>query len=206
MAEIRKGEIQILNLLRQVFLREPEIELLREFGNLDTQSEEGIPSGPGLMVDSAKNNAHRLQEWREDLAVEFARLFIGPAHPPAMPFASYYLSESRTLMTEETLGVRRKYLEAGLAVKDLHRIPDDHIGVELDFLYYLTTHALELSENGKDKEAERLQSIRRDFLRDHFALWAPLFANRVIESTQEEFYRGAASLLIEVADFFEASS
>ncbi len=205
MGETLKGEMQTLNLLRQVFLREPEAELLREFGNLEIHSEEEIPSGLELMVGSAKGNALRLEEWREDLAVEFARLFIGPAPPLAMPFASYYLSESHTLMTEATLGVRKKYLEAGLAVKDLHRIPDDHIGIELDFLYYLTTNILELSGSGKEEEAEKLLNIRQAFLKDHFALWVPLFANRITESAEEEFYRGAASLLIEVVDYFQAS-
>ncbi len=204
MGEILKGEMQILNLLRQVFLREPELEFLREFGNLEIHSEGGIPSGLELMVDSAKKNAIRLEEWREDLAVEFARLFIGPAPPLAMPFASYYLSESHTLMTEETLGVRKKYLEAGLAVKDLHRIPDDHVGIELDFLYFLTANILELSESGKEEEAEKLLKIRGAFLKDHFALWVPRFASKITESTQQEFYLGAASLLIEVADYFHA--
>ncbi|MFN3406991.1 MAG: molecular chaperone TorD family protein [Caldimicrobium sp.] len=36
-----------------------------------------------------------------------------------MPYASFYLSESRSLMTEETIDIRRRYLEAGMAVKDL---------------------------------------------------------------------------------------
>jgi len=43
--------------------------------------------------------------------------------------------------------------------------------------------------------------IRRDFLADHFLRWAPLFAERIIEFTGEEFYRGAASLLAEFAEY-----
>ena len=44
-------------------------------------------------------------------------------------------------MTEETLVVRALYLNAGMVVQNLHRVPDDHLGIELEFLYWLTQQA-----------------------------------------------------------------
>ncbi len=154
------------------------------------------------MRDSVRQNEIRLDEWTDPLSLEFARLFIGPTHPPAIPFASFYLSETRTLMTEETMGVRKQYLEAGLALKNLYQMPDDHIAFELDFLYYLTAKSLELSENGENIEAEKLLKLRHDFLTDHFVLWAPTFANRIIQSTGENYFRGAASFLLEMVKYY----
>jgi TorA maturation chaperone TorD len=144
-----KAELLVLNLLRQVFLKEPDRRLLEGIGKINlTSGEETERKGLKGMRDSVMQNENRLDEWTGQLSLEFARLFIGPAHPPAVPFASFYLSESHSLMTEETLEVRKQYLEAGLAVKNLYQMPDDHIAIEL-ILYYLTEKVLELSDNGE---------------------------------------------------------
>lgn len=202
MDESLKNELPLLNLLRRIFLSEPREELLRGIAKIEVPAEEGRSFGLQVMVESIRKNESRLDPWKEDLAVEFARLFIGPTHPPAVPFASFYLTETRSLMAEETLDVRRRYLDAGFAVKDPYRVPDDHIGVEIDFLFSLTSKSLELKDAGQEKEAERLLKIRREFLADHFLRWAPLFAESVIEFTGEEFYRGAASLLAEILEYY----
>lgn len=154
------------------------------------------------MHDSVRQNKNRLNEWAEQLSLEFARLFIGPVDPPAIPYASFYLSESHSLMTEETIAVRKQYLEAGVALKNLYQMPDDHIAIELDFLYYLTERAVELFENGKNAQAEKLLNLRGDFLKDHFVLWAPAFVHRILESTEEDYFRGAASFLLEMVKYY----
>jgi len=198
-----KAELLVLNLLRQVFLKEPDRKLLEGIGKIDLNSEEGAERG-GLkgMRDSVQLNEIRLDEWTHQLSLEFARLFIGPAHPPAIPFASFYLSETHSLMTEETMAVRKQYLEAGLALKNLYQMPDDHIAIELDFLYYLTERILELLENGENTEAEMYLKLRHDFLMDHFVLWVPTFANRVLEFTSDDYFKGAASFLLEMVKYY----
>ncbi len=198
-----KAELPALNLLRQVFLLEPNTKLLGAIGDVKISSEEETgPGGLKTMLESVRQNKNRLNEWTEELSLEFARLFIGPVDPPAIPYASFYLSEGHSLMTEETMAVRKQYLEAGVALKNLHQIPDDHIAIELDFLYYLTERALGLLENGNNTEAERLLKLRRDFLKDHFLLWASAFAKRILESTCENYYKGAASFLLEMVEYY----
>jgi putative dimethyl sulfoxide reductase chaperone len=198
-----KAEMLALNLLRQVFLKEPDRRLLEGIGKISLTLEEETEGG-GLkgLRDSVKQNESRLDEWTDQLSLEFARLFIGPAHPPAVPFASFYLSETHSLMTEETLAVRKQYLEAGLVLKNLYQMPDDHIAIELDFLYYLTEKLLELSENGGNTEAEKYLKLRHDFLMDHFVLWAPPFANSILECSSEDYFRSAASFLLEMVKYY----
>lgn len=198
-----KAELLVLSLLRQVFLKEPDRKLLEGIGKISLTSEVEVERG-GLrgMRDSVQQNEGRLEEWADQLSLEFSRLFIGPAHPPAIPFASFYLSETHSLMTEETLAVRKQYLEADLALKNLHQMPDDHIAIELDFLYYLTARSLELSKNGKNTEAEKYLKLRHDFLTDHFVLWAPSFAHQILESTSEDYFKGAASFLLEMVKYY----
>ncbi len=198
-----KTESLALNLLRQVFLKEPDRKFLEGIGKVELNSEQETErAGLKGMRDAVEQNESRLSDWNEELSLEFARLFIGPVHPPAIPFASFYLSESHSLMTEETMTVRKQYLEAGLALKNLYHMPDDHIAFELDFLYYLTVKSLDLLENRKNTEAERYLKLRQDFLKDHFLLWAPAFANRILESTSESFYKGAASFLLEMVEYY----
>lgn len=198
-----KAELLALNLLRQIFLREPDRRLLEGIGKISlTPEEETEQGGLKAMRDSVKQNESRFDEWTDHLSLEFARLFIGPAHPPAVPFASFYLSEDHSLMTEETMAVRKQYLNAGLAQKNLYQMPDDHISVELDFLYYLTERILELLDHGKNPEGEKYLKMRHDFLMGHFILWAPAFANRILESTSEDYFKGAASFLLEMVEYY----
>jgi TorA maturation chaperone TorD len=192
-----KEELSLFNLLRQVFLQEPSGELIEVISKIELPSDavDEISYGLKLMIGSVRSNHHRLGEWIEELALEYARLFVGPNNPPAMPYASFYLSESHSLMTDETIDVRKIYLDAGMAVKELYSVPDDHIGIELEFIYDLTQRMIELFEKGQREEASRLFELRSDFIRGHMALWAPYLAAKIIESTQEDFYKGASFIL-----------
>ncbi len=204
--ELRE-ELYLYNFLRQLFLKEPTKELINSIMKIDLSAEEmkgaaieGLISdmtgyGLRLMADSANKNKHKFDEWLEDIALEYARLFIGPQNPPAVPYASFYLSESHSLMTDETIDVRKQYLEAGMAVKELYSIPDDHIGIELEFVYYLTQKTIELFELQQRDEAARLFEIRGNFLNNHMAQWVPLFVEGILNSTHEDFYKGAAFIL-----------
>ncbi len=135
-----------------------------------------------------------------DLEVEFTRLTIGPLEIPAMPYASFYLSPSRSLMTDETLDVRRRYLEAGVAVRELGRTPDDHLGVELEFLHLLTLLAAQAQAIGDEAACRDALARRETFLREHAARWMPAFADALAGSTQEPVFRAAAALLRVVAE------
>ncbi|MFH1756978.1 MAG: molecular chaperone TorD family protein [Pseudomonadota bacterium] len=203
MVEELKAELLVLNLLRQVFLKEPGRDLLEGIGQIVfSPDEEGETGNLRRMLDSIHRNKARIGEWVDELSLEFARLFIGPIHPPAVPFASFYLSESRSLMSEETLEVRKRYLKAGLALKDLHQIPDDHIAMELEFLYYLTREAIQSLEERRNEEASGFLTMRNDFMRDHMALWVPFFIEKIINFSNEDFYQGAALMLREFIDAY----
>jgi TorA maturation chaperone TorD len=199
--ELRE-ELYLYNLLRQLFLKEPTKDLVNEIAKIDPpdETDDEINYGLKLLIESVRKNESRFDAWIEELAIEYARLFIGPQSPPAVPFASFYLSESRSLMTDETIDVRKRYLEAGMAVKNLYSIPDDHIGIELEFIYYLTEKIIEYFEKGERQEASRLFEIRSNFISEHMGSWVPIFADKIIEHTTEDFYKGTALILKGVMD------
>jgi TorA maturation chaperone TorD len=130
-----------------------------------------------------------------DLEVEFTRLTIGPLEIPAMPYASFYLSPGRTLMTADTLDVRRRYLEAGVAVRDLGRTPDDHLGIELEFLHFLTLQAALAEARGDEATRERALAQRASFIAEHAARWMPSFAAAFAAATEEPALAAVALLL-----------
>jgi len=201
MIEGLKEEKHILSFSKNLFFKEPTGEFLLELGTLSTLSEENnLDKGLNLIINSVNRNKDRLDEFVEDLAQEFARLFIGPKNPPVMPYASFYLSESKTVMNEITAEVRKRYLDAGMAVKDLYSSPDDHIGTELEFISYLTEKIITLYEECNHAEASRLFECRNNFINDHLALWEPNFVDKLLASTKNDFYKGAALVLKEVIE------
>lgn len=196
MIEGLKEEGSIYGLLKQIFWAEPTKEIIEGLQKISMMPEENdIDIGLNLLANSVRKNESRLNEFKEELAIEFARLFIGPNNPPAVPYASFYLSESKTVMSDITIDIRKKYLEAGMAVQELYSIPDDHIGIELEFLQYLTERIIELFEKGQREEASNLNEMRDEFLKGHFSKWAPHFSDNIIASTNDDFYRGAAIML-----------
>ncbi len=189
-------ERHLLYLLKYVFWTEPSLGFLESLLNVKEIPEGGqIDSGLNQMIKAVKSNTDRLDEYAEDLAIEFARLFIGPKFPPAIPYSSFYLSESKTVMTNVTIEVRKRYLKAGMAVKQLYSIPDDHVGIELEFISHLTERVIELYEIGERIDASRFFEMRNSFLNDHMVLWIPAFADKVLEHSREDFYKGAALAL-----------
>jgi len=189
-------QLAVLDLLRQLFLGGPSEEFVTFIGNLDPTELYGDDlAGLRRMIGAIADGAAGDTDFRERLRVEFTRLFEGPGQVPVVPFASFYLSRSKTLMTQETLSVRGHYLEAGVAVEALNRMPDDYLGVELEFLYFLTREALNAGQADDQATAEMRLDQRRRFVVDHLARWMPLLADRLDEAAAEPALRGLATAL-----------
>lgn len=147
---------------------------------------------PGLEQElaSLRRTLAVIEDWEEfieRLNIEYTRLFEGPGQAPAPPYASFYLNDQR-LMGPETMAVRRKYIQCGVASLDMGRMPDDHIALELAFMSYLSGEA---SNSLARKEHDRSEALIRehtDFLRDHLLTWAPKFCSNMLCSTHEEFF------------------
>ncbi len=124
------------------------------------------------------------------LQTEFTRLFIGPGKAPAYPYESLYRSPKGMLMTEVTSEVRNFYLEQGLLMQQLYSVPEDHLGIELEFIYYLKLKMLE-----KPEDIPALNIIQESFLREHVLSWIDHFTEDVLANTQEPFFRHLARFL-----------
>lgn len=113
---------------------------------------------------------------------EYAELFVGPRPPRAPLYESIYVGYPRRLMTETTLRVREAYERGGFTVAKRNKIPDDHIGYELEFLANLCTREACAIEEGCVDDAVSVRLVQERFLRDHLSAWAGLFHERVIQA------------------------
>jgi TorA maturation chaperone TorD len=77
------------------------------------------------------------EELTDKARSDYVKLFIGPGKPLAVPWGSVYLNTEGLLFTEETLKVRQFYELSGMKAVKKKSEPDDHIGLELEFIAYL---------------------------------------------------------------------
>lgn len=177
-----------------------------------------LPSLADLLEDlapdaarHARDAAHAFEQASPvSLAVEHARLFIGPFRLVAPPYGSLYLDDAKTVMGESTGKVSAFYGSCGLHLADdFHEMPD-HIAVELEFLSFLAHKERESVAAGDRGEASRFAGLQIAFL-DRFLLpWLSPFTRSVMEGTESPFYRAIArctsTYVTGDRDFLERSS
>lgn len=131
----------------------------------------------------------------ESLAVEHARLFMGPFHLVAPPYGSMYLDDAKTVMGESTGKVTAFYESCGLHLADdFHEMPD-HIAVELEFLSFLAHKERESVAAGDRGEANRFAGFQRSFLGAFLSRWYGEFCDNIRKGTENRFYQALADCL-----------
>jgi TorA maturation chaperone TorD len=190
------------DLLRLTFLAEPTRELvgslkggamLRDFPFMDESVE--LAKGAGEAADWMSRPQADSDEFYEELHWDYTRMFIGPYELPAPAWESAYCNEERLLFQKETLEVRRAYLRYGYLPKEFGREADDHLGLELDFMFQLSAMAVDRADA---EDWAGLADVLRDqkgFLDEHLLQWVPQWSRDVVRSAQTGFYRGMAQVL-----------
>lgn len=188
--------------LRRTFLKEPTKEFLQELKEQFSKSEfpllhenELIAEGITQLKNYSAQNDLLSESTYNNLHWDYTRMFIGPYELPSPPWESAYSNEERLLFQEETLEVRRAYLKYSLLLVELGNEADDHLGLELDFMFRL--NQLLLDEVDKKNTSELMENLvdQKHFLEEHLLKWVPLFSHAVIQNAETEFYQGMAKIL-----------
>ena len=108
----------------------------------------------------------------DDVCADYTRLFIGVDRVLAAPWESVYFNDERLLFQVQTQQVRQWYLRYGLEPENLHKEPDDHIGLELAFLAHLAQRGLQALEQNDPAVFEDSLAAQRGFLAEHLLKWA----------------------------------
>jgi len=137
---------------------------------------------------SGRNAASGQPAALQELAVEYNRLFVGPAPPLAYPYESVYQHPEGLVMGAPALQVLERYAEEGLSLSRESRELPDHVAVELEFMAYLCERELQAHEAGEAECAAQYIEKEHRFLADHLLKWVPAFCDKIICSSDSVFY------------------
>jgi len=105
---------------------------------------------------------------KDDLAVEFTRLFdVGAGGPPCPLYGGLYVGARMKTMEE----VVRFYNHFGLTLSESPRELPDHVTTELEFLHFLSFREAQAIEQGA--EPDPFRRAQRDFIARHLGRWVP---------------------------------
>ncbi|MBM7000884.1 molecular chaperone TorD family protein [bacterium] len=192
-------------------LTQAQIDRLREA----TPSE----TGPAEIADGLATIRRYLRragaDPRTDLAVDYARVFLSAGvydGRTAEPYESAFTSEDHLLYQESRDQVMRVYRENGFAVDPSLHMPEDHLGIEFEFLSRMadrTAEAVDTARSERDgrtsetprgpapdaaDEADpsetiaRLATTQADFVEQHVLNWIDELVDKVDEFAELPLY------------------
>lgn len=184
------------DLLRCFFLEEPRKDLLRSLQSLDMNNFPFVRDSTLIKegVDEVSTFFHQydIDTVFDELHWDYTRMFIGPYEIPAPIWESAYLNKDRLLFQEETLKVRLAYLKYNFLPKNFGNEADDHLGLELDFLFQLNLLTMK-AEDEQCKKELILDQI--NFLENHLLKWVPLLKGNILSCAKFDFYKGMVKIL-----------
>lgn len=124
----------------------------------------------------------------ECLAIEFARLFLGPGKHIS-PHESVQIGKDGILNDATTARVSHFIEVAGYEFRsDSKRYPD-HICSEFEFMEALIGKQAKALADGDLEEAETSEMLQDEFLKQHLVPWIPLFCDEIEQSSKLPLYK-----------------
>lgn len=173
---------------REGFHRRFELNLLLQLGDAMPQFKEGIDS---IIEGLPDYNSWNEFKW-DEIHFEHQRLFIGPNKLPAPPWSSVYLGEEKIIFDEHTLKVRDFYRRWSLEPVEIKKIPDDHIGLELEFISVLIGETITFLKQEQIDKANEALSDQEIFLDEYILTWVWDYCFLLKEASQHPLYKGLA--------------
>ena len=199
------GRNYIYQLLKRIFGDEPDLKLLETITDEFTWEvlellfeEDTIVSYKDFFEELKKEISSNSDDTLDKLKREYTTLLVGPDKLPAPPWESIYVNNPPLLFQEATLKVRRAYLEYQMLPAQYPAVADDHLAIELDFMLYLGTLALENLENENVEKLGQILADQQKFLTNHLLVWISTFAEQIQESETNLFYPRLAMLTKEI--------
>ena len=144
------------------------------------------------------------EELLDDLAVEYARLFLGPGKHISPHESVHHPREGAQpgqLWGESTVEVKKCIESSGLHYESEYKGLPDHISVEFEFMEQVTLRE-ELAWGEKDKDgALYCLKMEKEFIEEHLIRWVPDFCEKIMKEAGLPFYREIAELTKNFIEF-----
>jgi TorA maturation chaperone TorD len=144
------------------------------------------------------------QDLLEELAFEYARLFLGPGKHVS-PHESVHRRETGEqggrLWGDSTVEVKRFIETAGFHYDEQYKGLPDHISVELEFMEAVIARERKAWADTDRDKALFCRGIEKKFVQEHMSRWIPAFCDKVSGAGELPFYRAIALLTKRFMDF-----
>lgn len=193
------NQCSMYGLLAHLYRVEVSQELLNEMKKMDLGQQIDYPQIDDAYRLLSGFLAQLTKITTTDLAVEYARIFLGAGLEPgtgAYPFESVYTSERRLLMQDARDQVQQLYHQAGVSVADEVTEPEDHLGFELEFMAHLGQQVVQALTDGDMESAAVSMKKQKDFLENHLLPWVPNFCADVERIAETDFYVAVARITL----------
>ena len=200
MKDLAGHRSNIYGLLAAIYWREMTPDLLKQLKDppiLEVLSNLGIELNNGFM----KRPEHELLK---DLAVEYARLFLGPGKHISPHESVHHQRDDGQwgqLWGLSTAELKKEIESAGLSYQAEYTGLPDHISVELEFMQQVTLAEEKAWEDGDRNLALVCLEKENEFIEEHLARWVPIFCEKVIKEAELSFYREMAGLTQKFLEF-----
>ena len=200
MKDLAGHRSNIYGLLAAIYRREITSDFLKQ---LKDPSMTGVFSALGIKLNNGflKKPEHELLE---NLAVEYARLFIGPGKHISPHESVHHKREDGQwgqLWGSSTAEVKKIIESAGLSYQSEYTGLPDHISVELEFMQQVTLAEEKAWEDGDKNLALSCLENEKKFIEAHLAGWIPDFCDKIINGAELPFYRVMAELTQKFIEF-----
>lgn len=148
--------------------------------------EDAAPSEVAALLRESPAFAESVDELRR----EWLRLFVGLGAPEASCLESFYVEPNSHMFGKNVIAVRTAYRRHGLEIEQLHREPDDHLGLMLGFFSRLMAEEGEALEAGDEQQAATLADEEAAFLIEHVLPWLAPWRYAVEKHARTDYYRG----------------
>lgn len=129
---------------------------------------------------------------RTEAAADFAALLLNMSADPVFPYESVYTSEERLLMRRARDEVLALYRGEGFMCTEALNVPEDHVGIEMEFMARLCDREARAHAAGDSQAAKAVRGVQRAFLRDHLMKWVPRLCDDLAARAGTGLYRGLA--------------
>ena len=199
--ELMESRSQMYNMLGRVFMEEIDAATLKELRSMRFPRNTGNADIDAAYLDLYKFLRRPAESVLDDLAIDFARTFLGVGDMEARaayPFESVYTSPRGLLMQDARDQVLAIYKSEHLerVLRSLNNEGEDHLSLELLFMREMAIRTAAALESGDEDLAVSNLLTQRNFLNDHLLNWTHMWADDVPLYTKQAFYPAFARLLM----------
>ncbi len=182
----------VYGFLSAMFREEINAERLRQ---IKAPAIKEILSEMGVQYDifSQKDQAQLI----EDLAVEYARLFLGPDKHISPHESVHHQRDDGDWGTHwgaSTVDVKKFIETTGLEYKQEYSGMPDHISTEFDFMKEAVGREAQAIEEKDWEGALYCQKMEKKFICDHLVKWIPAFCDKITSQAELSFYGDLADV------------